>query len=318
MYLSNAGFRVVVKTYLRDFQNISKPGFQENIWKENYVFVRTCPTPINSVTLVESGVPDHVIMLNYGYHILDSGSFDCIAPYPMHPNQYKLYLDPVFNDELRKSRRTMRISFSGKARQLMYADIRVKTFFNVMSRLEVLRFIVDQYPERVTHLKSHADKQILNHVLNSDDETNDIIISEVKTKEKDWLRFLWKSHFFVCPPGARMPWSHNCVEAMSAGAIPILEYSSLFHPSLEHGKNCLCYTNYDELKSAIDRALEMEPGEIETMRKNVFDYYDRYLSGESITKRINNFQRSSTQLLNVAIPFIPTIKEWKLIPRLES
>jgi hypothetical protein len=314
MYFSNAGFKVVVKSYVRDFRNIRKVGFQENIWNENYVFVRTCSTPINSVTLVTAGSPDHVIQFYYGYNILRRGIYDCIAPYPMHPNQYKSYLDPRFHDELKKSKRTMKISFSGKAKQSMYADVRVKTFFNVMSRLAVLRFIVAEYSERTRHLKNKSDKLILEEIFNSDIKTNEIIISEVKTDEKDWLKFLWKSDFFICPPGARMPWSHNSVEAMSAGAIPILEYGSLFHPALEHRKNCLCYTNFDELKSAIDMALSMDTGEIALMRKNVFDYYTQYLSGDSITRRINEFYSSPNQLLKVAIPFVPTFKEWRSIP----
>ena len=314
LYFSNAGFEVVVKAYLRDFRNIRKVGFQENIWKHDYIFVRRCATPINSVTLVQSGYADHVIQLYYGYKVLERGSYDYIAPYPMHPNQYKYTLDPIFSDELKKSKRTIKISFSGKAGQRMYADIRVKTFFDVMSRIEVLELIVKEFPGVTRHFKTTSDKVMIDQILNSDIATNEIIVSEVKTNEKDWLRFLWKSHFFVCPPGARMPWSHNCVEAMSAGAIPILQYGSLFHPSLEHRKNCLCYTNCDELKTAINTALAMEPAEIEMMRKNVFDYYNAYLSASAITAGINNFYRSPGQFLKVAIPFVPTAKEWQLIP----
>ena len=314
MYFSNAGFQVVVKSYLRDFRNISKVGFQENIWNEKYIFVRNCSTPLNSVTLLQPGFAEHVIKFSYGYNVLKKGLYDCVAPYPMHPNQYKLFLNPIFHDELRKSNRIMKISFSGKAKEVMYADIRVKTFFNVMSRLEVLRFILAQYSGKTRHLKSEADKLMLQQILNSVNRVDAIVISEVKTEEKDWLNFLWKSDFFICPPGARMPWSHNCVEAMSAGAIPILEYGSLFHPSLEHKKNCLSYTNLEELRSAIDTALGMEPHDIEVMRKNVFDYYAQYLSGDSIERRINEFYLSPRSLLTVAIPFVPTIKEWRSIP----
>lgn len=317
LYFEHAGFNVVVKSSMRDIRNIRRVGFRENIWKENYTFVRTCTTPVNSVTLLEAGVPDHTIHFFYGYKILDRGSFSCIAPYPMHPKQYKLLLDDSFRNELAKSKRTMRISFSGKARKGMYADVRVKTFFNVMSRLEVIECIVDEYAANTRHLRTASDKKILEEILSSDDEVASITISEVKTEESDWLKFLWKSEFFICPPGARMPWSHNCVEAMSAGAIPILEYGSLFHPALEHKKNCLSYTNYEGLKSVIKMALEMQPGEIEVMRKNVFNYYEQYLSCNAISRRLIKFFYSPDSQLTIAIPFVPTMKEWRLIPRLE-
>ena len=107
------------------------------------------------------------------------------------------------------------------------------------------------------------------------------------------------------------------MEAMSAGAIPILEYGSLFHPALEHGRNCLAYTDESGLKNVIKTALEMEPDEIEVLRKNVFDYYHRYLSSSAISGSINEFFQSPNRQLNIAIPFVPTVKEWKLIPRLE-
>jgi hypothetical protein len=68
------------------------------------------------------------------------------------------------------------------------------------------------------------------------------------------------------------------------------------------------------LKSAIDAALAMAPNEIEAMRKNVFDYYAEYLSADAMTRRINEFHQSPDLLLKVAIPFVPTISEWRSIP----
>ena len=114
-----------------------------------------------------------------------------------------------------------------------------------------------------------------------------------------------------------MPWCHNCVEAMSAGAIPILEYFELFYPPLQHLENCITYSGYEGLEAAINLALSMDPDEIERLRKNVFDYYNNYLSMESITKKINTFSISGKGHLKVAIPFIPTREEYVSIPSLE-
>ena len=111
-----------------------------------------------------------------------------------------------------------------------------------------------------------------------------------------------------------MPWCHNTVEAMSVGTIPIIEYGNLYDPALEHMKNCIRYSTYEELKNAMNLVLNMDRREIEQLRKNVTEYYNRYLSTDSITKNINSFCNSSKQELTVAVPFIPTRAEAIAIP----
>lgn len=56
-------------------------------------------------------------------------------------------------------------------------------------------------------------------------------------------------------------------------------------------KNCLSFKNNEELKMMIEQALAMEPAEIADMQKNVLNYYNDYLSIDSITKKIIAFLR---------------------------
>ena len=269
---------------------------------------------MNTIVLIQPNATDHVIHFNYGHSIIHSGKFDCIAPYPLHPLQSRYYSDPFSLAELGKSKRRIKVLFSGKTLKDMYANVRVKKFFNVIPRLEVLQFILSRFDKRSRLLNKESDKLILEQLLASNDYSNEIIISEVKTNAEDWLKILSKTDFFICPPGAKMPWCHNSVEAMAAGAIPILEYGNLFYPALQNMKNCLSYSNYAELEKAINIALEMDTVEIEAMRKNVLDYYNTYLSIPSITKKINTFSNSTNKELKVAIPFVPTREEKLSIP----
>lgn len=308
IYLEYAGFNVVVKTNWRDFTNLKPLDFKRLLLKQKYSFVRNCSTPLNTIVLVQPNTMDHIIYLSYGYNIIRSGHFDWIAPYPMYPIQYK-FLTPAFLEALKKSDRTIKIFFSGNTDKRLYTSARLKKFFNIIPRLEVLEFICANFNKSIV-LKNDSDKLVLNKLLNSDDYINNIIISELRTKEHDWLKILSKTEFFICPPGVVMPWSHNCIEAMSVGVIPILEYADLFYPHLKKMKNCLSYTNYEELRKAIEKALAMEASEIEQMRKNVLKYYNDYLAIDSIAKKIKTFSNSSRQELKVAIPFISTEEEW--------
>lgn len=164
-------------------------------------------------------------------------------------------------------------------------------------------------------MKNESDSVKLTRRLGSNDYVSEIVISKVKSQPASWLKILYKSGFFICPPGAKMPWCHNCVEAMSVATIPALEYGDLFEPAFEHEKNCLRYTNPTELETAIRKALTMEGPEIATMRKNVLRYFDEHLSVDGIVKKINAFVDSNNRELTVAVPFIPTVTGKSIIPR---
>jgi len=317
MFLNHAGFNVIVKTHWSEFKSLKKPlDFKSLLLKQNYLFVSNCSAPLNTIVLVQPNTPNHVIHLSYGYHLsykynnmIQSGKADCIAPYPMHPDQYKFYLAPAFLQTLKNSNKTMKVFFAGSINESMYAKERIKKFFNVIPRLELIQFILSNF-KKSRKLQNDDDKLILKQLLSSTEYFNEVIISEVKTKEEDWLKTLSKTDFFICPPGVRIPWCHNCVEAMSVGAIPILEYADLFYPNLKNMKNCLSYTNFEELKMAIEKALAMEPPEIGKMQKNVLNYYNDYLSINSITKKIITFSNSPQHELKVAFPFIMTKEEY--------
>ena len=265
--------------------------------------------------LVQPGTTNRIIHLSYGFHLtrkldnmIESGKIDCVAPYPAYPKQFKFYSDQAYLAEARKSKRTIKVFFAGDTGKIRYLNEKLTKFFNVIPRLEVINFIFSNFKCR--RLQSEADKKVLEQLLLTDFYNNEIVISEVKTSEEDWLKILSKADFFICPPGARMPWCHNCVEAMSVGTIPILEYNNLFYPNLENMENCLSFKNYEELEMVIKKALAMEPSEIESMRNNVINYYNNYLSVDSILNKIKAFTASQKQELQVAFPFISTKEEW--------
>jgi hypothetical protein len=311
-HMERAGFKPIVKMNWRDVKGIDGYGFRKYLWRENFVFVRSCNTPINTIVLKKPGTADHTIHIPYGYKIPASVKYDCIAPFPMDPTQTANYSQIA--DQLPNIKRTVKVFFSGKTSGKLYGRERLRMFFDMMSRPEVIEYILSRFRDRARLLKTASDTEILDHILNSKDYLNEIILSEVKTDPKDWFKILSKADFFLCAPGARMPWCHNTVEAMSVGTIPIIEYGNLYDPALEHMKNCIRYSTYEELENAMNLVLNMDRREIEQLRKNVTEYYNRYLSTDSITKNINSFCNSSKQELTVAVPFIPTRAEAIAIP----
>ena len=95
-----------------------------------------------------------------------------------------------------------------------------------------------------------------------------------------------EADFFVCPPGCGMPHSHNIVEAMSVGTIPITNYASYMTPPLQHGRHCLAFDTIDEFKAILRNLPQMAQPEIRAMRQAVGDYYRRYLDPIAVGNQI--------------------------------
>ena len=74
-----------------------------------------------------------------------------------------------------------------------------------------------------------------------------------------------------------MPVSHNLIEAMFCGAIPITNGGAFMAEPLKNGETCLEFQNAEGLVSVIERALSMDEREVEQVRNSVRDYYDRFL-----------------------------------------
>ena len=90
-----------------------------------------------------------------------------------------------------------------------------------------------------------------------------------------------------------MPLCHNIIEAMSVGAIPILQHPELFYPKLEHGVNCIFFEDEKDLIFQIKEVLIMDSSIINNMIENVIEYYKTNLTPKAVVKKN---QTSSSKL----------------------
>ena len=75
-----------------------------------------------------------------------------------------------------------------------------------------------------------------------------------------WLPTIAATDFLVCAPGMAMPMSHNIIEALGVGTIPLTNYPEWFLPALENGVNCLVFRDTDDLIERVDEILRMPGG----------------------------------------------------------
>lgn len=224
-------------------------------------------------------------------------------PFPMSPGQY---ISGRFRqvEALRTSDRKMRIFFSGNQDREAYDHPIFRDFFQKLSRIAVIDTLVKglSRQEIVIVAKSahwevldsaYQNKLVLNQWAWSPSASQNL---ESRVSDEQWLETLAKSHFFLAPPGIRMPLCFNVVEAMSVGSIPITQYPEFFDPPLEHLKNALVFTSTDDLLKKIRDALSMSEKEINKMRASVTGYYDKFLQIDRLPYMIKQTEQPNIAL----------------------
>lgn len=204
-----------------------------------------------------------------------------IAPYAMHPSQSLMATHQRLHC-LRLAPRAMRVLFAGDSKD--YIRNRVRYPGPKLSRLEVLTTLKEQLGDAVVQVSGAdeisrlCDAGFVNRFVLSDSGSG---IEPVK-----WLPTLARADLFLCPPGMVMPMCHNVIEAMAVGTIPLIGYPEWFHPNLQHMRNCVVFGGRDDLVEKMRMVLAMPQPQIERMRAEVIDYYERYLRPETLVDAI--------------------------------
>ena len=226
-----------------------------------------------------------------------------IMPFPMHPvhwGHYGTEMEATL-ERLRASDRRLRVFFSGDTK----GYIRPKVAYpNVkLSRPEIIKVLLDRLGNDAEFV---SDEPLL-HSLFDGGYTNKCVILDIGKLWIDdsvWLPRLAAADFFLSPPGYCMPMCHNAVEAMAVGTIPVTNYPEWFVPQLEHIKNCLAFTNENDLVSQVRHALEMSPMRIAEMRKRVIEYYENYLRPQIFVRNIEAEKKNMAIALMISDRYV--------------
>ncbi len=163
-----------------------------------------------------------------------------------------------------------------------YKRIEKQNLFNVITRIRIYDFLKNQpyifIPQKIEELASNVSG---NQVCIIDTKNCGIPFDELRDR-------LAKYSFFLALPGASVPLSHNIVEAMSVGCVPILEkgYANLFHPPFIDGVTALIYDSYDSLNIKIQEAFEMYDQRLVDLKNNVSQFYSEHFSPRAAVSKM--------------------------------
>lgn len=191
------------------------------------------------------------------------------------------------------SSRKNSVFMSGNIDDSFYNKISESPFFSIISRRKVYEYLknksesyleVRSYYDLSYFIRSSIDEKIL--IINCSEHFR-IPIREVKN-------ILVNFNFYLGLPGMVMPQSHNIIEAMSVGCIPVLHltYAKTFEPPLEHYHNAFTYESLEELEKLIKEALKLDVDLIQKIQNQVLTYYFENLSPKGVVNKIENNQFS--------------------------
>lgn len=204
-------------------------------------------------------------------------------PFLMFPGVYASQADQQVSI-LRAHTRRWQVFFGGSFRAERYSMSAISSVYGKLPRATALAALKQQMPRQWIE---PADQSDWDHAAVR--EQSGILILNtlhVRADSAQWLELMATARFFLALPGVSYPMSHNLVEALAVGTIPITEYPELFFPALENGVNCLTYRGEQGFVDAVNRALQMPESEREKLAQGAIAYYENYLSPEAAVRRL--------------------------------
>ena len=190
------------------------------------------------------------------------------------------------------SRRKFKIFFSGNLNPDQYNSSKFKLLFNKLTRIEIIDALENGLnSDQILTLEEVKDNEIyFNRFVYSAWSRKSMKQVNIngRIENPEWLQILSKVDFFLACPGFIQPMCHNVIEAMSVGAIPILEHPEFFNPPLTNGHNAIVFSGREDLLIKIKEVLDIEVREIKKLRANVLNYYNEVLSPDAIVSDLMN------------------------------
>lgn len=307
IYFIRAGFYPVLRDNYLMLGNIQEKHKKRCLQEEFSVLLHEHDLPQDYLLLTDKRYSSlahkaqKIITVNYqpDYRAGD----DCFPmPFPMFPPIYTAQQD-LHLENYRRQQRQWKIFFGGDAERGKYNKKSIRDTYKKLSRAQLLDTLAQSLTSK--HFLELANDAARQHT--EEKQHPGLVVMNTrhcKVTPDNWLPTLARANFFLACPGVRYPMSHNLIEAMAVGSVPITQYPEMFFPPLEDGKNCLTFNNNEELLVIINKAMAMGDQERAAMAQAAVDYYENYLAPVASIHALLNHQTRRISLR--ILPFLKT------------
>ncbi len=200
-------------------------------------------------------------------------------------------------------RRRFRIGFFGTHDREFYTK---HYHFPGMNRFEILEVFLQKFGNRMRRLRGFPRDWDPCEIAVSIDSRGGDRRGKFFLSQDHFFEALRECDFVLSPPGWCMPLSHNLIEAMFCGAIPITNGGAFMAEPLADGVNCLEFSNVAGFSHAMEKAFAMTDSEILELRLAAIDYYKRFLNPVAFANSLEMFGQGQL-LVNAeekSVPFV--------------
>ena len=242
-------------------------------------------------------------------------------PYFMHPSVYHRGLhkrrspDTTLDsrlstfDSAAKHRRRFRIGFFGTHDREFYTR---HYHFPGMNRFEILEVFLQKFADRITPLRGFPRDWDPCEMAVSIDSRGGDRKGKSFLSQDHYFEALHECDFVLSPPGWCMPVSHNLIEAMFCGAIPITNAGAFMAKPLKDGETYVDFHDAEDFVSVIERALAMDEREVGRMRSSVRNYFERFLDPKAFAEELRRSDcgRVFVNAEENSVPFVCKKFDW--------
>ena len=279
-FVRNHYFPVLARSYLF-LANIDKKEKRHTLSETFAIIDPGEPMPAPFILVTDRGssawasAAQRIVRIDYrpGY-IAGDGSYP--MPFPLFPGVYARGEDKKIV-RFRRGKRPWRVFFGGDALLGKYSKSSITEVYGKLPRTDVLEILRQALPPK--HWVDPPDQASFEAIRGQ--SFDGLVIMNTRNCRvpvDDWLWTVADSWFYLACPGYRYPMSHNIIEALAVGSVPITQYPELFFPPLEDGVNCLVFRGADDLPGVVQRASTLPLEDVAGMSEAAARYYDEHLS----------------------------------------
>lgn len=284
-----SGYNVYYPMDFATFRNIrNKEKYLSMIVREdNFLIVNKKYKPENYIE-----IKDEMFSPDYFSAYFEKGNnTDGVFHVPMsfHPLMYHY---GFWNRKVDTNKKRVNAIFCyGNFDSQAYLEIK-RTEFTVVPRTELLSYFKEK-PDflalsgKSDFLKRREDGSLERKYAFAIKEDFELPMEDVR-------EMLSHFNFYFCCPGVVMPLCHNVIEAMSVGTIPLIqkEYAEVMYPNLTDKENAIIFNDLEHLDAILQQVFEMPASEVSRMQKNALQYFQDYLTPESMIEHLNESIRN--------------------------
>lgn len=313
-FLTRSGYHpIFVDHYL--FLANPKDNFKTQCFKQPYSVLSDSGLKdlhTEGLVVVTDKQTDHHALAGSGAHLLKVNlnvgealeTHEFPWPFPMFPGVYRLNLDKELG-KFRTEHRHWLFFFGGQSSSQKYNKSWVTEVYGKLSRTTFIEIARRELLSNNLAVEEPEDGNALTSLSETFVHGGVFVFNErFKIPLETWLSSMAKSRFFFACPGVRYPMSHNAVEAMAVGTVPIIEYPEAFFPALEHGINCLSFEGESGLRNTIKLAAELPESDWKKLSQNAIDYYEKYQDPAAVVASLINANRAEDVDTIRLMPFL--------------